>query len=114
MKWVVLFIVAFVLATLLTPVVVPLNVMRHLWRGTSLGRYFKTAAIGFDQAGGSILYSQEDYTISSYTYYLAIYKGNRQAQWFLRFIDFVFGENHCKNSFENEAAKRNIFRKETE
>jgi len=81
------------------------QVPRKLIRRESLEEYFFTCAIGEDQRGGSYLYGTEDYTISSYTYYLSA-KGNIYARGFKRFIDFfalLLGEKeHCKKSFEKE------------
>lgn len=78
------------------------------WRhGESLGDYFYVIALGFDQAGGSILYGQEDWTVSSWTYYLAM-SGDEDAKEFMIFIDGIFGKYHCRNSFYKEAEKLNF------
>ena len=102
MKELVLFIVAYLATTMLTPLVVVLNSIRKAYRKESVGMYFKDAAIGFDQAGGSVLYSQENFTISSYTYFLCKYKNNQYACKFMKFIDFIFGKKHCKRAYEWE------------
>ncbi|BCD67341.1 hypothetical protein [Nitratiruptor sp. YY09-18] len=68
-------------------------------------RYIFTAAVGFDQAGGSILYGQENFTISSYTYYLCTKKRNQVACHFMRLIDLIFGQNHCKRAYHWEIGK---------
>lgn len=65
--------------------------------------YMFAIAIGLDQLGGSYLYGKPDWTVSSYTHYLASL-GNRSAKRFSRVIDFLFGEGHCYNSFINEIA----------
>lgn len=97
--------IAFVGTTALGPLAFILNVLRKTYRGENIRDYFETIAIGFDQAGGSILYSQENFTISSYTYFLCKYKKNRYACTFKKFIDSIFGENHCRDSYFWEAAK---------
>ncbi|MEW5833054.1 MAG: hypothetical protein AB1763_09485 [Campylobacterota bacterium] len=80
------------------------NTVRKLYRRESIREYFHTIAIGFDQAGGSILYAKEDWTVSSWTYVLHT-TGNRHATVFMRFIDLLFGKNHCKQSWEWESQK---------
>lgn len=81
------------------------QVPRKIFRKESLEDYFYSLAIGEDQRGGSYLYGTEDFTISSYTYYLHT-KGNKYATWFMKFIDFfasLLGDKeHCKNSFSKE------------
>ena len=99
------FVMAYVAVTLSTPVVAALNALRKLYRGECLGAYFETAAIGFDQAGGSVLYAQENFTVSSYTYYLCRHKKNRYACAFMRLIDAMFGKDHCRRSYEWERQK---------
>ena len=100
-----LFVVAYVAVIVTAPPVVAANALRKLWHGESLSAYFKTAAIGFDQAGGSVLYAQENFTVSSYTYYLCRHKKNRYACAFMRFIDAIFGKDHCRRSYEWERQK---------
>ena len=81
------------------------QIPRHLILRKPLSKYFYNLAIGEDQRGGSYLYGTEDYTISSYTYYLS--KKNKYARYFKNFIDFfaylLAGQKeHCKKSFEKE------------
>jgi len=64
-------------------------------------RYWKTIAIGIDQFGGSVLYGQENLTVSSYTHFLCM-TGNKAACVFEKFINFFFGKDHCKKAFEWE------------
>ena len=90
---------------------VVLNTIRKRYRRESLKEYFKTVAIGFDQAGGSILYGQEDWTVSSWTYYLwRKSEGmNKPAEYFMDFINTLFMDhNHCEDSFYKEAEKTNF------
>lgn len=65
--------------------------------------YMFSIAIGLDQLGGSLLYGKPDWTVSSYTHFLAI-NGSRGAYRFRSFIDFFFGENHCRDSYLREIA----------
>ena len=64
--------------------------------------YLKTVAIGIDQYGGSVLYNQENFTVSSYTYLLCRKKNNKLACYFMKFIDLLFGKDHCMKSFNWE------------
>lgn len=93
-----LMVLAIVVVSLLSIPAIVANLLRKIYRREHIGQYFHTIAIGFDQAGGSILYGQEDWTVSSYTYILAM-RGNRHAYWFMRFIDLLFGNGHCKESY---------------
>ena len=97
-----LFILAYTLVVTLTPIVFVLNILRKLYRKDNIKEYIETCAIGQDQAGGSILYEQENFTISSYTYHLCYHRNNKQACWFLKFIDLLFGKGHCKRAFDWE------------
>ena len=65
--------------------------------------YWFQVAIGIDQLGGSILYNEEDWTISSYTHYLCV-KYDKYC-WFRNFIDFWFGKGHCAKSYKHEKQK---------
>jgi len=105
MKSFILMLIAIIIISIVTVPVIIGNVIRKIWqRRDSVTEYFKIIASGFDQAGGSILYSQEDWMVSSWTYHLHR-KGNKYATYFMRFIDFLFWDKcHCENSFFKEAA----------
>ena len=75
--------------------------VRHLAMCKPLSDLWWTTAIGLDQLGGSILYGEPDWTVSSRTYWLTR-KGNRHAFYFEQFINFFFGKDHCKNSYQHE------------
>lgn len=99
------YLLAFVAMTLVFFLSVPMiiiGVLRKLYRKESVSDYMIVVAIGFDQVGGSIIYGQEDWTVSSWTWHLA-QSGNRYAEYFRVFIDLIFGKNHCRDSFEKEA-----------
>ena len=102
MKSFFLMLLAMILISVLSIPAIVLNMTRKLLHKDSISEYFKTIAIGFDQVGGSILYEQEDWTVSSWTYYLSRC-GNTYALYFRKFIDLIFGVDHCKNSFFKEA-----------
>lgn len=102
MKSLILMLIAIIIVAVLSPIVILLNTIRHLYRRENISDYFFTIAIGFDQAGGSILYKQEDWTVSSWTYNLCRC-GNKNACAFMKFIDLIFGKDHCKNSYEWES-----------
>jgi len=104
MKSFILMLIAIVIVSVAAVPVIALNTIRKSLRREKLKEYFKTIAIGFDQAGGSILYGQEDWTVSSWTYNLAM-GGNLSAFEFMKFIDLLFGKDHCKNSFFKEAGE---------
>lgn len=107
MKSFALMLIAMLLILVLSVPAIVLNITRKIFRKESISEYFKVIAIGFDQVGGSILYGQEDWTVSSWTYWLEI-KGNREARYFRKFIDFFFGGDHCENSFIYEAQQLNF------
>lgn len=101
MKSFTLMLIAIILVVVVSPIAIVFNTIRHLYRRENISDYFFTIAIGFDQAGGSILYKQEDWTVSSWTYNLCR-RGNKNACVFMKVIDSIFGKNHCQNSFEWE------------
>lgn len=102
MKSFLLMLIAMLIVSVASVPAIILNTIRKLLRRETIKEYFKTIAIGFDQAGGSILYGQEDWTVSSWTYYL--YRtGNKDAERFMTFIDWMFGADHCAKSFYKEA-----------
>lgn len=102
----ILMLIAMIVIFLASIPAIALNTIRKLYRREKIKEYFKTVAIGFDQAGGSILYDQEDWTVSSWTYYLWSNGKNRWAYWFMIFINTLFMDrNHCEDSFSNEAQK---------
>jgi len=102
MKAFILMLVAFVLILVLALPVFIFNSLRLLYRKEKIEKYFFSLAISLDQLGGTLLYQQEDWTVSSYTYYLCTKKNNSYACWFMKFIDTIFGENHCFESYETE------------
>ena len=97
-----LMLVALVGVALLSPIVFVANIARKALLGHSIASYFHTIAVGLDQLGGSVIYAQEDWTISSYTYYLCRYRSNKAACAFQKLIDLVFGHGHCKRSYKKE------------
>lgn len=100
-----LMLLALIVMALVTVPLITINLMRKLYRGENIQAYFHTIAIGFDQAGGSILYGQEDWTISSWTYVL-YRRGNNGAKVFMKIIDLFFGKEHCENSYLLESIKQ--------
>jgi len=79
--------------------------VRYLIMRKPLSDLWWATAIGLDQLGGSILYGEPDWTVSSRTYWLARKgkgKVNRYAFYFEQFINFFFGKNHCENSYKTE------------
>ena len=104
MKSFVLMLIAIGIILIVTIPVIVLNIVRKVYRRESMHDYFFTIAVGFDQVGGSILYGQEDWTISSWTYILS-YRGSKSAQVFMKVIDSIFSELHCQNSFNTEVEK---------
>lgn len=102
MKSFFLMLIALIIMALITLPLIVINLIRKVYRRESISEYLLIIAIGFDQAGGSILYGQEDWTVSSWTYHLHRC-GNRHATWFMWVIDALFGEEHCEDSFFKEA-----------
>jgi len=99
-----LMLVAVVIIVIAAPLVFVLQALRHLIMRKPLGKLFWNVAIGLDQLGGSIIYLEPDWTVSSRTCWLRA-KGNVYAMYFERFIDFFFGLNHCAESCKNEFGK---------
>jgi len=94
-------IVALILMIVAAIPVALLQVVRYMVTRRKLGDLFFAIAIGLDQLGGSILYVQPDWTVSSRTYWLRV-QGNTLAGIFERFINLFFGRNHCELSYLNE------------
>lgn len=86
-----------IFATFVVLVFGPIAFIINLFRYKFSHEYLFTIAVGIDQLGGSFLYNEEDWTVSSYTYYLCEYK--HKMCWFKKFIDFLFGKNHCERSY---------------
>jgi len=100
--------IAIVIVSVLSIPAIVFNVLRKVFRREKIKEYFHIIAIGFDQVGGSILYAQEDWTVSSWTYHLHR-KGNPHATKFMRFINALFmDDSHCEDSFYCEAQKMNF------
>jgi len=98
------FILMFIAAIIMLFMGLPLLIgqtVRHLIMRKPLPDLWWSTAIGLDQLGGAILYGEPDWTVSSRTYWLAR-KGNRYAFYFEQFINFLFGKNHCGNSYKTE------------
>lgn len=91
---------AFVLLTLAGPFIFIVNTLRRVTNKDRLSRYFYNIAIGLDQLGGCLLYNQVDWTVSSWTYIQS--QKHKEHYYFMRFIDFFFGKDHCKKSYEHE------------
>ena len=109
-KMFILVILATTLVVAFAPSLFVLQTLRTIWRNESVVDYFKTVALGLDQLGGSIIYKEEDWTISSMSYSKATIDAESHAIIFMKIIDmlgFVFaGEReHCKKSHENEVVK---------
>jgi len=92
---------AYILVTVLVPVVALFNFARS----QNKDAYLHTLAVGFDQVGGSALYGTEDYTISSYTYFLCTQGYGRRYCFYRWAIDALFGTHHCKDSFTKESSE---------
>ncbi len=102
------FILMLVAAVLMAVLGLPLLIgqaVRHLMMRKPLAELWWATAIGLDQLGGSILYGEPDWTVSSRTYWLRA-RGNRYAAWFERFINLFFGRGHCRNSYNHEFGKK--------
>lgn len=101
MNSVLLFLLALLLVTLLGPFVLLVQLLRKTYRKESISIYLHTVAVSLDQLGGSLLYGEEDWTISSIAFYQ--YKYKDRNKWFMCLINFLFQDKmHCENSFETE------------
>ena len=96
MRAFILMLIAYVLVFTLAPFVI-------VWRSIKTKdkkSYWQSVAVGLDQSGGAILYGTEDWTVSSWTYYLC--SKRKKYCWFMGLIDLLFGKEHCKNSYLKE------------
>lgn len=66
-----------------------------------LSNYFYVIAIGIDQLGGSILYKQPDWTVSSWTW-IKVKNNSKFHKYVMVIIDFFFGKDHCKRAYNEE------------
>lgn len=106
-------IVTFKVLSIIGFVVNIIIILFHKNRIENFAAYFKTLAIGEDQVGGSYMYRTEDWTVSSYNYYLGVIKKKRFVYYFMRFVDFFprilnIQEEHCKESYYHEKETLNI------
>lgn len=111
MKSLILMLLAIALVLVLAVPALILNTIRKAFRKENIKHYFKMVSWGFDQVGGSILYAQEDWMVSSWTYYLWRNSdgANRWAYRFMVFINTLFmDKDHCKDSFYAEAKRLNF------
>ena len=98
----ILMILALILFIILSIPVMLFNVILKLILGDSVSEYFRNIAVGVDQAGGSIIYDQEKFTISSWTWYMCN-RGYKANCLFMHIINILMGsETHCEDSFKNE------------
>lgn len=98
-----LMLLGFAVVCVAAPIVFLGQLIRIPLMKKSLREYFFNIAIGFDQLGGAFLYNDPDWTVSSKTYLLWC-RGVRPAYYFAKFIDLLFGKDHCKKSFEWETS----------
>jgi hypothetical protein len=95
-----LFLIALLLlVTLFLPIFFS-NLLIRIFRKKDISNYILNVAIGLDQLGGSVLYNQPDWTVSSWTYIQS--KKHYTHKLFMSFIDFFFGERHCEKSYITE------------
>jgi len=104
MKNLALLIIAAALFVLIAPLAFILQTSRFAILHKDVGQFFFNVAIGIDQVGGSIIYNEQDWTVSSCTGFHAA-RGNKYAQRFEQVINFLFGKNHCYNAFLWESDK---------
>ena len=64
------------------------NVMRKIYRKESLLKYFLAIVVSNDQHGGTVLFTTEDFTISSSLYKLS-QKRNKVATIAMNMVDFI-------------------------
>ena len=93
---------AICVAVLFVPLVV-IQSMRFVVMRKSLKDLWFTIAIGLDQLGGSIIYAEPDWTVSSCTGFYAM-NGNKYALVFEKFINLLFGKGHCRKSYFSEVS----------
>lgn len=92
---------ALIVIVLAAPIALAVQIIRMVVMRESLAKLFFAVAIGLDQLGGSIIYLEPDWTVSSRTYFLRV-SGNKYAAVFENVINNIFGDKHCENSFNKE------------
>ena len=105
--WLILFLLSSIVFKVLSVIGFTVNVisiMFHKNRIESLAEYFKVLAVSEDQLGGSYIYKTEDWTVSSYNYYLGVVKKKKFVLLFMKFVDyfprlFNIQQNHCEESY---------------
>ena len=92
-------------ATTITIIFIPLltigQILRHLLTHRSLSVLWFKIALGHDQLWGATVYLEEDWTVSSRTYFLRS-RGNRYAAGFEKLINLLLGKDHCELAYLNE------------
>jgi len=91
-----LLLVAIILFIIISPIAFIVNFIRK----PNKAEYLFNIAIGIDQLGGSILYNQPDWTVSSWTYYQS--NRHKEHYYFMKLIDLLFGKDHCRKSYVYE------------
>lgn len=78
------------------PIFIVQLVYRVITPYVNQSEYFRAIAVGVDALGGSVIYASELHTISGMTGYFS-YKDNVWHKYIQApFIDYMFGEGHCK------------------
>ena len=102
MKQFFLMIVAIVIGIICMPVGFLFQLFRTaIMDNQHFADFWWAVAIGIDQLGGSIMYGEPDWTVSSRTFWLRR-RGNKWAARFEKIIDFMFGKKHCEDAFKSE------------
>lgn len=101
MKNFLLMIAAVLITIIFIPVITIGQILRHLLTSRPLSLLWFKIALGHDQLWGATLYLQEDWTVSSRTYYLRTH-GNKYAAGFEVLINLLLGNNHCEEAYKNE------------
>lgn len=64
-------------------------------------KYLYDVAIGIDELGGTLIYSTKDKTVSHMTGYYVL-QGSILAIMLSKFIDSLFGEDHCVKTYMDD------------
>lgn len=93
------------IAILLALIIIPISFIYNIIVKKDKAKYIFNIAIGIDQLGGSVIYNQPDWTVSSWTYYKAEIQLSNIHKYFMRVIDLFFGKRHCFYAYNNEVSQ---------
>lgn len=83
------------------------NAIHIVLKGRSMGEYHETIALGLDHLGGSLIYGEEKWSVSGYTYKLRKdHRDRLEVKIFEAVINGIFFDRkHCKKAYHSDLQK---------